>query len=122
MKTSEVLNKAADLIQERGWGQGIWDAGPALCLEGGILAALGHPCDLTTVRPWFAGKCPAFDAVCDYLQIDFPAAMPWQWNDTVAEDASEVIEVLRACAVIEAAREDQDAAELTYAENVAVSA
>jgi hypothetical protein len=52
----------------------------------------------------------------------------FQWNDETALDpergmvnirtAAEVIEVLRACAVIEQAREEQDAAWATYAELV----
>jgi hypothetical protein len=42
----------------------------------------------------------------------------WGWNDRGSRTAAEVIEVLRACAVIEAAREEQDAAWETYAEVV----
>jgi hypothetical protein len=120
MNTSEVLNKAADLIQERGWitgGDGWADEdsqAPGLCLEGAIMAAAG-------LR--FIGEvpqCPAYRAVADYLgdevcTLRVPACnyvsptRLYIWNDESGRTASEVIEVLRAAAVIEAARETESA-------------
>ena len=69
--TSEVLNRAADLIEERGWTQG--------------------------TQGWKVDGA--------FLDTD----EPWKWNDTRGRTASEVIEVLRATAVIEAARETEAA-------------
>lgn len=111
MKTSEILNKAADLIEQRGWTQGCsgWDDdgdGTPLCLEGGIQAALGSGMELlANLR-----ACPAYIAVSDYLGRDLESDLKFftgvfAWNDALHRTAEEVIEVLRATAVIEAARE-----------------
>jgi hypothetical protein len=56
-------------------------------------------------------SCPAFCAVQDYL--DWNRNL-YRWNDN-QDSAQPVIATLRACAVIEAAREEQDAAWETYA-------
>jgi hypothetical protein len=125
MNTSEVLNKAADLIEERGWVQGgvngiddPWGlAGGPVCLEGSIVAALGLKFRSALY------DCPAYNAVAQHLdRKPMPADAPfhdslWAWNDAPARTASEVIEVLRAAAVIEAARE-QETAWATYTEVV----
>lgn len=120
--TSVVLNKAADLIEEKGWtaGPGGWYDSDGLCLEGGIIAALG----ITTVD-WdkdgeLLWSCPAYNAVADYLGYDMtrrvddtgPEQPLWKFNDD-QDSAGPVIEVLRAAALIEAAKEN-----LTVAEQV----
>lgn len=110
---SETLNTAADLLQERGWvgrGDG-WDwhgSGGPVCLEGAIYAALGRPAH------WLGGgwtskeinDCPAGEAVRRHIET---ADALWHFNDT-RRTAAEVIEVLRAAAVIEEARENESAA------------
>lgn len=124
MNTSDILNRAADLIEEKGWTSGSGWPGEAeyggsemggLCLEGGIMAALG----LNYGQRWddIFKTCPAVHAVNAYLERDEGYAL-YDWNDAPGRTAAEVIEVLRACAVIEAAREEQDAAWETYAELV----
>jgi hypothetical protein len=127
MKTSDVLNEAADLIQQRGWTQGIFgwgdiDPNSGLCLEGGIAAAsgIGMIHDTSTLDTPSIKACPAYKAVAAYLDMGGPFCRGalWTWNDAVDRTAAEVIEVLRAAAVIEAAREEQDAAWETYAEVV----
>ena len=117
--TSEVLNRAADLIEERGWacGKG-WSAeGGPLCIEGAIAAALGA--DGHAIRT--TNTCPAGAAVREYLELGEYTATKgglWYWNDELRWDrelgtvvtvrtANEVVEVLRATAVIEAAREQE---------------
>ncbi|MGZ6788348.1 MAG: DUF6197 family protein [Mycobacteriaceae bacterium] len=139
METYEVLNKAADLIGEHGWRRGFgWNEGGALCLEGGIMAALGIRFGEVKEGLPFGGLWtrPAYRAVADYLgrdvtitsspsvfgnlRVSAPLEPLWKWNDTNGRTASEVIEVLRACAVIEQARADQLAAEATYMENLAL--
>lgn len=124
--TSETLNLAADLIQQRGWTFG--DGWPfhnqpssSLCLEGGIMAAVGmtvgDPLDVhgTVLRD--VEHCPAYVAVRNYLDLDGLTRL-YRWNDKRDRTESEVIEVLRAAAAIEQAREDQDAAWSTYAAQV----
>lgn len=106
MNTSEVLNKAADLIESRGWTKGAagWypEAGRELCLEGGIAAALNlNRFDIE--KPAFR-ECPAYRSVQSYLNA---TEALWRFNDT--HDENTVVEVLRAAAVIEAARESKPA-------------
>jgi hypothetical protein len=112
--TSEILNRAADLIEERGWAGREVDAheawgeyGGPMCIEGGIMAAAGLRYN------WEAPDCPAYKAVLHYLQGDNRWGMfrdrLYSWNDVSTRTADEVIEVLRAVAVIEAAREDERA-------------
>lgn len=122
MNVSDTLNKAADLIQERGWvgtgGKG-WEAneGTPLCIEGAIQAALGMPGGIAVTQ---VNTCSAGSAVREYLEL---GEFEWHktdalfmWNDraryvdgelTSVRTAEEVIEVLRATAVIEAARESE---------------
>src|SRR5205085_1256462 len=128
MNTSEVLNRAADLIEERGWthGSGWDDIGGPLCLEGAIFAAAQAPVH---------SRCPAYYAVRDYLSSQI---LPFLWNDSLthnyvmaaiergesltrgvqafrAEGAEYakgvVIAVLRAAAELEAAKDDADTRE-----------
>jgi hypothetical protein len=120
-RTSEVLNRAADLIEERGWAQGpAWDwygDGSALCLEGAIGIAAGIPTESTTWQPH--NECPAGVAVREYLGLAAVAPYPrtvrdgsqplWTWNDEATRTAAEVIEVLRAAALIEQAKEQTPA-------------
>lgn len=108
MQISQVLNTAADLIESRGWADYEADTDEAwgldsetapLCLEGGILAVAGV--GLHNIE-----ACPAYRAVHDYLALP-PHERVYRWNDNRKRTASEVIEVLRAAAVIEEARESQ---------------
>jgi hypothetical protein len=133
MRTSEILNKAADLIEERGWGQGgaTWFGMGGLCLEGAIGAAMGRKVNQSgrpdNIDPDELNfSCPAGLAVRAYLEMELDqsaaehknALTPvskragyWlcHWNDKPARTAEEVIEVLRAAAVIEQAREAEPA-------------
>ena len=115
MRTSEVLNKAADLIQERGWTRGggwlISDdptTSPKLCLEGALQAAAGIPAvlarDAGDLSYRINHECPAGRAVRAYLADQHNKGL-FLWNDHLPRTAEQVIEVLRATAVIEAARE-----------------
>jgi hypothetical protein len=85
MKTSDVLNKAADLIEERGWLQGIHGLGTdrGLCMEGGILAALGRSRDDCAFRgSQYGGRCPVYNAVMEHLgRADYTEKPLWRWND-----------------------------------------
>lgn len=133
-QVADTLNAAADLIETRGWttGEG-WqrlDTDPAseLCLEGAIQAATGlrfaysendHMPD-GVFAPLFA--CPAYQAVCEFLGREVPTAPSmdneydgftgeplYYWNDEEAKSAARVVEVLRATALIAAARERETA-------------
>lgn len=113
MRTSEVLNKAADHIEQyghmvgRAHGDGTLRTAPA-CMIGAIgVATIDGTSDYA----------PAVDSLRSYLP--WPATIP-DWSDS--HTAAEVVEALRACAVIEAAREEQETAEATYAANLAVTA
>lgn len=113
--TSVTLNLAADLIEERGWTRGSQGMLPypsaPKCLEGAISAASGLPLyeglygDTHTYPSVHGVSCPAYDAVVAHLDLPGQA---WLWNDAPGRTATEVVEVLRACSLIEAARERSD--------------
>ena len=115
MLTSEVLDLAADKVQEHGWRQGDgWeDRGAGLCLEGGIAAAVGG---LYYTDGQMAGylntsaltRCPAYKAVQGYRETDRDL---WLWNDVRGRTQEDVIAVLRAAAAVERAKEAAHAPE-----------
>lgn len=106
MNTSEILAKAADLIEQRGHWKG-WYCGPngELCFRGAIYAALGlefYPDD--GARDWpsgFALVVTAGNAEGAALRF-VPGGNTATWNDADATTAAEVRNALRAAA--EAAR------------------
>lgn len=117
MRTSEVLNKAADLIETRGWSQGSWGGGAScsapVCVEGAIAAAMDLSLGaLLLTEPRSAEEnhafiqmldCPAYAAVSSFLAISSGGL--YVWNDEHGRTAEQVIEVLRAAALIEQAKE-----------------
>ena len=117
---SETLYRAADLIESRGWTKGgggdaepedfdPWGKGgdSPVCLEGAIFAAAGG--DEWWQVSMVVNACPAGQAVRDYLGMDSysgpSSARLYRFNDQRGRTAAEVIEVLRAAALIEAAKE-----------------
>jgi hypothetical protein len=115
MNTSEVLNKAADLIEERGWGTGH----AAMLGQSGvcIMGAIHHAVTGRFGDNYAAvHNCPAGQAVASYLELNPRRGSDglWWWNDDLGDEMDEpdgqrkVVEVLRAAAVIEAARESED--------------
>jgi hypothetical protein len=115
MKTSEILNKAADLIEERGWTQQSDDNDPwgggatgtaPVCIEGGILAAmgLGYEGNSPSGVHGELRKCPAYKAVMEHLGYT-PWGNLYLYNDTPGRTAEEVIGTLREVAKIEAEKE-----------------
>lgn len=111
--TSEVLHLAADLIERRGWARGSgWGDGTdrhALCLEGGILAALGVkvPGEEVASNPdlyYPFQQCPAYEAVQEFLGDRLEGHHLWRWNDG-QRSAAHVVEVLRAAAEAEYLKE-----------------
>jgi hypothetical protein len=128
MQTSETLDKAGDQV-ERGWAQGqLVNSLGQVCAIGGIATALDLRCGCGQNNNACHGLAypdsdePALVALARHVggagftPIDDITA----WNDEPGRTAAEVIEVLRAAAVIESARESQDAAWATYAELVTV--
>lgn len=116
MNTSEVLNKMADLIEERSWTCGAgWDPAPdgPLCIEGALQTVLG-------VSRFKARGHAAYIAMQRHVESD---AGLWIWNDHrpfgfcrddlpdngwlggEGQERAYVVEALRAAAVIEAAKE-----------------
>ena len=110
LTTSQVLDKAADLIEERGWTDGPFGwpddrvkEGGALCLEGGIMAALGL--DMNDVGRLYEEEdprsfrfCPAYNAVRDYLGSDLTHI--YEWNDKRGRTQHEVVATLRAASAV----------------------
>jgi hypothetical protein len=119
---SEVLNLAADVLEARGWLQGgdidvnPWGyqeaATAPLCVEGAIHAALVAlvPDDVVRKHSYtrVVNVCPAGAAVREYLGMGPYGADTkplYRWNDADNRTMAEVVEVLRATALIATARE-----------------
>lgn len=100
------LEKAAELIESRGWANGAGWPNPAdqtapLCLEGGIMAALGINVvsNLDEGDPiGFLAKCPAYRTVKDHLGTQYPIDRVWAWNDRPERTVEQVTELLRTVA------------------------
>ena len=103
MKTSEILSKAADIIDERGWYQGHympWGADRAscpVCALGAINVAAGFPPDGSPDESSDVAG-PAGGAAAELVlwlggnfEID-------HWNDAPGQSAAVVVRELRACA------------------------
>ena len=118
MKTSEVLYAAADNLEENGWTR--WLRG--MNLEGPhcLMGAIGHAIQADTFVSSADGvtrysydtvlKTPAATAFAEHIGIDL-GLLPdplFGWNDESGRTATDVVEALRACAVIQAARETAD--------------
>ena len=109
--TSVVLNRAADLIEERGWARGIHSmtGSNGLCVMGALhLASTGRCAELWEDSAYdHVFACSAGRAVYDYLSLADTANAAWEWNDGLHfhTGGQQVVEVLRAAAAIEAARE-----------------
>jgi len=111
--TSEVLNKAADIIEHQGWRQNKGmcpNLGPK-CIMGGIGQAIEAPYnDFDELGVSYSygvvEKSGAYQAVLEHIGEENVGG-PWLyvWNDHPARTAEDVIGALRAAAVIESARE-----------------
>lgn len=84
MTPRDVLLKAADLIEERGWGQGFCRTSP--CAVDAI-STTGAKSD------WPAGG-RALEALRDHLQVPSIAG----WNDQPGRTQAEVVTALREAA------------------------
>ncbi len=111
---SDTLNTAADLIETHGWTKGTagwpgYGGGSKLCIEGGIIAALGGT--FQSIRRDDLTDCPAYRAVERYTETprsDEGKGRLFRFNDANGRTAVEVVATLRAVALIEAARDDAE--------------
>lgn len=119
--TSEILDKAADELLIRGWvrgGEGWVDhnTGPnqPVCVEGALQAAIGL---MHTSSEFYTH--PAYKRVEDAVVTNesvvsvatghaLNVVSPYLWNDHVAKDAGEVIELLRGLAKQEREKETHE--------------
>lgn len=107
MNTADILDRAADLIEERGWHQGWYvnDCGQ-LCIRGAMLVAVGiEPPQKDMPWPDHSGEAnaswqEATDEMDEYLDD-----LAERWNDAPERTKEEVVSTLRAAA--QAARAEQ---------------
>lgn len=102
METAEILNKAADVIEERGWYQGLSQDpdGTGVCALGAICVAVGlDPHALAELGEGDDAAAragvEAADALEDWLGLDLPVT---QWNDEYVDTAEQVVTALREAA------------------------
>jgi hypothetical protein len=115
MRVSEILNRGADLIEDLGWGKGIYgwhaESGGPVCIEGALLAVLGLnfwdsirdeslPGGIDTAAG-FVRSCPVGQAITTFIQTNINPSFEEElfiFNDNSYE--AEVIAVLRGAAMI----------------------
>jgi len=95
MNVSEALNRAADHLEVNGW------MSMAYCPRDQPLATCAHVAIGEVTQ---SADGPADRAFWTYLGGTGCDAI-WAWNDAPDRTAAEVVEALRACAVIQASRE-----------------
>ena len=127
---SETLNRAADVLQVRGWTQATpeipnyWfpnacESTP-VCVQGAIRAATGMYQDQPFSLVGHHDHAEAKAWLVEYLTSTRPElinplsgyVIPFDWNDRSGRTVEEVIEVLRAAAATAEARESDGQMEL----------
>lgn len=116
MKTSEILDQAADVIEQRGWWRGDYmpdlnelqlrdvtvDSCP-VCLLGGLNVAVGNAPDEPIYREANSAAFAAASAFADHLGIPLTVSatsLGDDWNDR-QRSAEDVVRELRAAAASE---------------------
>lgn len=95
----DLLDKAADVIIERGWHQGDYQkpGGEAVCAMGALFAAAARSprtAGLNTADPRSAA---AVAATCLKRHLGIESSLP-AWNDSPGRTEDEVLAALRECA------------------------
>lgn len=93
MNNSEILYGAADVLDENEWGQGWSRPVGQLCLVDAIARIVDSETEEFRL---------SLNAMREHLDISRPL---YEWNDEPGRQKHEVVEALRACAVIEEAKE-----------------
>lgn len=95
MTPAQVLSKAADILQERGWTQGIYeDADGCLCLDGALrYAVAGAVGSFTSTDRYheYVAASQALEAVIGTRNVI-------RWNDSSVRTQASVVRALRAAA------------------------
>lgn len=105
MTPEQVLERAADLIEERGWAQGQYeDPDGCLCTIGAVRVAIAGSVNLNDFTPdqgRLLKRCwPVLDERIAATNPDnwvgpYRGPVVADWNDTYAKTADEVVAVLR---------------------------
>jgi hypothetical protein len=89
--TADVLNQAADYLEQHGW------------IQGGLGTPDGPRCVAGAIGGLERGRfCEAWLAFTRYLKPEHPAT----WNDAPGRTKGEVVAALRAAALLEAGRNE----------------
>lgn len=106
MRTPELLEKAADILEERGWFRGGYQDphGSAVCLIGALSIAAGLPAN--ALGTWDKDNDPDAIARVHFAIEAFERDLDTEvdvsdWNDELAETALEVTTTLREVAAFE---------------------
>jgi hypothetical protein len=99
MDAPEILTKAADVIDERGWHRGAYEnhVDGGVCVMGAMCVAVGLPPNAIAL----AGDSRTLGdvhAAADRLERWLGIQVITEWNDESAEDIGEVTKALRECA------------------------
>lgn len=101
---SEILETAADVIEKRGWTQGVYVDANGVCMLGAISTAVtGDPrLYWRDIANFFPGQTPVVKALSAYLEGEWPP----QFNDRPGRTKQEVLDALRGAAKQERIKEE----------------
>lgn len=92
---NEILQKAHDALEAKGWCQGGFQDGQGrVCLEGAFALATGtnHPCFIDMAAP---GVQQAWLLLCETVQKETGFDAPHAWNDDPSTSVEDVKLVLK---------------------------
>jgi hypothetical protein len=109
VKTSEILNLTADYLEEFGVGRSWFPTyGEPACLEGAGKAVCQKSLGNGWIDRWYDEIKPAISAYLAETRPDHAidgVVYPWLWFDLTK--GAEAVEVLRAAAAVEQAKESE---------------
>ena len=95
LDVADVLEAAADVIEERGWCQNfLMSEDGRVCLMGAVIVATGE--DLVPFQT-VCGRDPMAERAFGVVE-EFLGRWPSVWNDHAAQDKYEVIDLLKSVA------------------------
>lgn len=99
MNTSEILNKAADIVEQRGHSKGVYsDSTGRVCAVGAINAAILGTTKIEHLPIWYSGLDTHAGRVLHSLVCADEYWSITDWNDAPERTKEEVVAALRQAA------------------------
>ena len=101
-KAAELLDNAAQVLLEVGWGQGAYcdEQEDKYCMLGALHEANAVMLDLGLLPRIEAGELTTYRQARHGIRLYLGGASPMDWNDKPGRTVAEVVEVLRNTAAL----------------------